>query len=100
MVVLTECIRWVSTVVIMLHSWARHLTHDSHKVTYRGLQNAQLFDLTAKSSEEKETGGISNLSSSVSKGRDLGKPLENVSSKFFIGTEVSLQSSSFIHSLG
>ena len=46
--------------------------------------------LTAKSSEEKETGGISNLSSSIAKGRDQGKPLENVSSKFFVGTEVSL----------
>ena len=46
--------------------------------------------LTAKSSEEKETGGISNLSSSLAKGRDQGKPLENVSSKFFVGTEVSL----------
>ena len=44
--------------------------------------------LTAKSSEEKETGGISgNLSSSIAKGRDQGKPLENVSSKFFVGTE-------------
>lgn len=52
--------------------------------------------LTAKSSEEKETGGISNLSSGISKGRDQGKPLENVSSKFFIGTEVSLESSSLI----
>lgn len=58
--------------------------------------------LTAKSSEEKETGGISNLSSGISKGRDQGKPLENVSSKFFIGTEVSLESSSliFIYSPG
>ncbi|KAJ7367405.1 WD repeat-containing protein 63, partial [Desmophyllum pertusum] len=41
----------------------------------------------AKPSEEKESGGISNLSSSISKGRDPGKPLDNVSSKFFIGTE-------------
>ena len=48
------------------------------------------FILTAKSSEEKETGGISNLSSSIAKGRDQGKPLENVSSKFFVGAEVSL----------
>ena len=46
--------------------------------------------LTAKSSEEKETDGKSNLSSSIAKGRDQGKPLENVSSKFFVGTEVSL----------
>ena len=52
--------------------------------------------LTAKSSEEKETGGISNLSSSIAKGRDQGKPLENVSSKFFVGTEVGL---GYIHVL-
>lgn len=44
---------------------------------------------TAKPTEEKELSGISNMSSSVSKGRDQGKTLENVSSKFFVGTEVS-----------
>ena len=48
------------------------------------------YILTAKPSEEKETREISNLSTGLSKGRDHGKPLENVSSKFFIGTEVSL----------
>ncbi|XP_058964872.1 dynein axonemal intermediate chain 3-like [Pocillopora verrucosa] len=41
----------------------------------------------SKPSEEKETREISNLSTGLSKGRDHGKPLENVSSKFFIGTE-------------
>ncbi|PFX30161.1 Dynein intermediate chain 2, axonemal [Stylophora pistillata] len=40
-----------------------------------------------KPSEEKETREISNLSTGISKSRDHSKPLENVSSKFFIGTE-------------
>lgn len=40
-----------------------------------------------KPPEEKESTVTSNLSSSISKGKDQGKLLENVSSKFFVGTE-------------
>lgn len=40
-----------------------------------------------KPTEDKEPGGTSNLSTSISKGRDQAKPLENVSSKFYVGTE-------------
>lgn len=41
----------------------------------------------AKPTEERESAGMSNLSTSLSKGRDQGKLLENVSSKFYVGTE-------------
>lgn len=48
------------------------------------------FDILApKPSEEKESTVTSNLSASISKGKDQGKLLENVSTKFYVGTEVS-----------
>ena len=42
----------------------------------------------AKSNEE--SGGISHAPSNLSKGKDQGKVLDNVSTKFYVGTEVRL----------